>query len=365
VTFVVLDVKPRFAPYFIKQSIKAFDEANLNEALMYSKIAARLDPLEPQVHYMLGEIYARRQIYGIAIKEHKKALELNPLFPKAYFSLGQIYLEMRRYQEALDELQKLLNIDPANREAKELIGSIKHLYSLQLINNAIDSYQQGRRDEARRFLQIAYNVRYSHLYNLFEIINMYAANAKSDKLINSWGKILRLDPKYKLAYSLLGDIYLENTEYKKAKDAYRKFLDIEPNDASIHHNLAVAYNRLKMYDEAIDEFRIALSLIPDNPNIIYGLALTYKDKKMYEEAINLFKYLLRSGYDFTYAYLDIAQIHKEMGEIQNAKNTIQEVIKLCNEKLTKDPNNTIYRIVLDKARAQLKEYESAKDSSAK
>ena len=363
--FVVVESKPRFAPYFINKSTNAFEKGNINESLMYSNIAVRLDPLEPQVHYILGEIYARRQIYGVAIKEYKKTLELNPMFSKSYYRLGQIYLKMKRYKEALTELDKALKITPENQQAKELIESAKHMYTMKLINNAIEAYQGGERKAARELLETAFEVRYARMYNLFEIANIYKKKSEEDKLINSLEKILRLDPKYRVAYRLLGDIYLENTEYKQAKDSYKKFLSIDPNDASIHYNLAVVYNRLKMYDDSMNEFRIALSLIPDNPNIIYGLASTYKDKQMYEESINLFQHLLTSGYDWPYVHLDIAQIYKETGKNQDAIKQLNEAIKLCEEKLLQDSNELVHKITLDKATVQMKNYKNTKESESK
>jgi len=363
--FVIIELKPKLAPYFVNKSVTEFEKGNLSESLIYSNIAVQLDPLEPRVHYILGEIYASRQIYGVAIKEHKRTTELNPMFYKSHYALGQIYLKMKRYDDALMELKKVLKIAPANQQAKELIESAKYIYALELINNATDAYQKGERKDARELLQIASEMRRSHMYNLFEISNIYKKKAETDKLINSLEKILRLDPKHRLAYRLIGDIYLENEEYKKAKDSYKKFLSIEPNNASIHYNLAVVYNRLKMYDDSINEFRIALSLIPDNPNIIYGLASTYKNKEMFEEAMNLFEYLLKSGYDFPYLLLDIAEIYTETGKDQDAEAKIKEAIKLCEERLSQDSNELIYRITLDKALTQMKDYEDTKESKAK
>ena len=108
----IIALKQKFAPYFISKSISAFDKGDLNESLIYSNIAVRLDPLEPQVHYILGEIYNRRQIYGIAIKEHKRAVELNPMLYKSHYSLGQIYLKINRYKDAFEVSKEALKIQP-------------------------------------------------------------------------------------------------------------------------------------------------------------------------------------------------------------------------------------------------------------
>lgn len=69
-------------------------------------------------------------------------------------------------------------------------------------------------------------------------------------------RVLKIDPDYKDAYILLGDIYRESGLYPEAIRQYRKGVRIDLMDRNVHYKLALSYWNIGNYIEAAREFNI-------------------------------------------------------------------------------------------------------------
>ena len=353
--FIILQVKPSLAPFFINKGIEGFEKNNFNESLFYLKIASFLNPNEPVIHLKLAQIYHNKRLFYRAIQEYKKSLKLNEKFSDSSLGLANTYIEIGQHDEAILALNKALGFNPDDQKIKDLAELAKYDYTQYQINRAANAYTKKQQDEAREFLKSASELKPNFLFNLFVVENILTKNDSENKGIAALERIAKMDPDYRVAYRLLGDSWLENLEYKKAIDAYEKYLAIEPNDAAIHNNLAVCYHRLGLLDKSIEQYRIALSLLPDNINVIYGLASSYRHKDMHEEAINLYDHLLKLDPSLPYAYVELAEIYKNTEKLNEAKEKLEEAIDIATKNLQKDPADKISKIILDKTTASLEE----------
>jgi tetratricopeptide (TPR) repeat protein len=105
-------------------SKKAEAEKYYNQALTILQTDARERPEDPDVHYMLGNVYADMQQNSQAVSAYEKALALNPRYTRAQFNIAVIRLNENNKAAALERYTSLLTSDKVLAERlKKLIDS--------------------------------------------------------------------------------------------------------------------------------------------------------------------------------------------------------------------------------------------------
>jgi len=84
--------------------------------------AVELEPLIPQAHYLLGELYAFRGDGEKAAAELKQEIGLNPASAMAYYKLGDAYSRMGQWAKAIPALQKSVWLNATNSGPYILLG---------------------------------------------------------------------------------------------------------------------------------------------------------------------------------------------------------------------------------------------------
>ncbi len=146
------------------------------EAFSEMRRAQELDPLTPLWPAWLGWQHWWTGQYEEAIAEARKSLEVNPNFPWGLHVLGGVYAEKAMYEEAIAAHQKAAASSPALRwalgytyavagrrdEARKVAAELKkqvtpmNAWGLAEIYTAL-----GEKDEAFRWLEVAYERRFS------------------------------------------------------------------------------------------------------------------------------------------------------------------------------------------------------------
>jgi tetratricopeptide (TPR) repeat protein len=101
----------------------ALKAGRLDEAEREFAEAVMIDPLVPEAHAGLAQVYHRRGRAEDALREYRAALWSRD-DAALRVSLARLLIEQKRAGEARTELRAALKLDPANREARELLDSI-------------------------------------------------------------------------------------------------------------------------------------------------------------------------------------------------------------------------------------------------
>ncbi|MCH8060779.1 MAG: tetratricopeptide repeat protein, partial [Proteobacteria bacterium] len=112
------------------------NEEQVAQTLVGMLEALQLDPLNPRIHFELGNIYSGLEQWDEARSALKKSLELEPAQPNAYVNLARLSLQKG---DALDYLQLSLGamaVDPVDHELPGMIAS--YLYRLELVEEGDD-----------------------------------------------------------------------------------------------------------------------------------------------------------------------------------------------------------------------------------
>lgn len=94
------------------------------EAINSLKKAIHLDPNNAEMHYKLGQAYARLPCHQEATTEFQEAIRLDPNNGKAYFSLGLIYVNLQNYSDAITKFQETIHRNPKFGEAHFNLGYV-------------------------------------------------------------------------------------------------------------------------------------------------------------------------------------------------------------------------------------------------
>ncbi len=88
-------------------------------------------------------------------------------------------------------------------------------------------------------------------------------------------EVLKTNPENQLAYSYLGDIFLQKKRLDAAMDLYRKALDLNPKSAEDYFRIGQIYYYKKDAQNAIDNFKRAYELNQNIKYSYYHIGLTY------------------------------------------------------------------------------------------
>jgi tetratricopeptide (TPR) repeat protein/TolB-like protein len=102
----------------------ALKVGRLDEAEREFAEAVMIDPLAPEAHAGLAQVYHRQGRAEDAVREYRAALWGRD-DAALRVSLARLFLEQKRSAEARTELRAALKLDPANREARALLDSIE------------------------------------------------------------------------------------------------------------------------------------------------------------------------------------------------------------------------------------------------
>jgi len=149
------------------------------------------------------------------------------------------------------------------------------------------------------------------------------------KALEMGQKALTLDNTTALPYSLLCNVYTLQRQYAKAIEEGKKAIALNPNSADANVHLARALIFADGSEEAILLIQKATRLNPFAPSYYFHLlGHAYCVTGQYGEAISVCKKALSRQPDNMYAHIFLAVAHSSLGRMEEARNEIEEVLKL-------------------------------------
>ena len=158
----------------------------------------------------LGTIYATKNIVEDAETQFHKALELFPHDVLSLFNLGRVYSEKRQYMEAKKYYERLIEVTPDDPIAWYNLAGVY----VELDNPAVSDYNT------------------------------------IDLAIQSYLRVLELDPKHLEASFKLMDIALIHKKTDLAIKVMEEAVDHNPDEPLAYYNLISTYEKCKMFEQA-------------------------------------------------------------------------------------------------------------------
>lgn len=157
---------------------------------------------------------------------------------------------------------------------------------LSQFNSGVAFYNQKEFSKAIQTYQkvIALNPTFVEAYNNLGII--YQTIGDVDKAFGAFQKATEINPSYQKGYNNLGILLLVEGRCQEALQAFNKALDINPNNIESHINLGILFKKKGQWDEAIDSYKKALEIDPLHKETHYNIALLYEQLENLDLAIS-------------------------------------------------------------------------------
>lgn len=176
-----------------------------------------------------------------------------------------------------------------------------------------------------------------------------------ENAINTFRKVLELDPNYALAHSSLGYIYLRRGNVELAGASFDRALQLDENLAVAHNGRGLVLARDDpTRQRALVSFRQALELEPEYLDAFYNLGITLAQLEDYNGARQALEQVLSRDPDFS-------DVHYQQGVIASKSRDFDLAEQEFVEQYRRDPNHRENRLELGRVYYLTERYAEAED----
>jgi tetratricopeptide (TPR) repeat protein len=205
----------------------------------YEKVV-ELSPEKVEVYKILANLYVKNDQLEDAIDAYEKVVELDPQDKSAQQTLAQLYRTTGQEDAALERMEKALELDPENTKLMSTLGKayydrgentkaivklktlLKHtpddVLAMEYLGGALQNEQKYR--EAIKTYKRIIELKPDHKKVLTDIATCYKELGDFPIARSYTQKALKIDPKYGLAFIVLGEVY--ETAVEKCMDQRAK-----------------------------------------------------------------------------------------------------------------------------------------------
>ena len=162
------------------------------------------------------------------------------------------------------------------------------------------------------------------------LVNHYNAG-KYLYVIREVQTLLKKVPNNPFLMNLLGSAFQNINELDYAKETFLRITKIDPKNISAYNNLGNVLKNQKNYSSAFEHYFKALELNPNYSKTILNLGNLNFELNKYGKAIELYKKALMIENKLTLAHYNLGLAYQSLGEFDNAKKHLQELLNQVPE----------------------------------
>ena len=276
-------------------------------------------------NFTMGHIYEQQyeatssaEYATKAIEAYKKAYALDPKSQVIGERLAEMYWKAQRIHDAVAEAQDILKRDPDNVQSRRLLGRI-YLRSLgdvnagnaqsETVSRAIEQYREINRLDP------------SDTESALWLARLYRLKNEHDKAEQVLRSILRTDPENEPAVEQLTQLLMDEGKSPEAVTLLEGITARSPSPVLLDL-LGDAHTQAHELPKAEEAYRKAAELDPSEPSHQRGLGQTLLAEEKYAEALKVYQKLSDVMPDDSDVYLRIAQIYRELHQLDKAEENL-------------------------------------------
>lgn len=166
--------------------------------------------------------------------------------------------------------------------------------------------------------------------------------------ITFYRELIARNPGCWMAYSNLGNVYLEANESDAAIEAFKETLKFRPNFADVRSNLGAAYSQAGRFEEAVAYYESALKLKPDLAEARNNLGSALVRLGRWDEAIAQYRQALRLNPTYEEAHNNLGYALAQTGHPDEAIAEYRRALQLKPDYV--DARNNLGNVLLTQGR---------------
>src|SRR5437016_519444 len=276
---------------------------------------------EAYYNFTIGHIYEQQyeatsnaEYATKAIEAYKKAYVLDPKSQVIGERLAEMYWKAQRIHDAVTEAQEILKRDPDNVQSRRLLGRI-YLRSLgdvsagsgqsETVGRAIEQYREINRldpsdTESALWLARLYRLKNEHDKAEHVLKSILKSDPENEPAVEQLTQLLMDQGKSAEAVTLLegitahspspvlldllGDAHTQTHELEKAEEAYRKAAELDPAELSHQRGLGQTLLAEEKYSEALKVYEKLSDVMPDDSDVYLRIAQIYRELHQLDKA---------------------------------------------------------------------------------
>ena len=212
---------------------------------------------------------------------------------------SEILLKEMRTSESLPLAAKAFRLDSTDLH-------IRYIYASSLVNRVERTTADV--EIAQKHLVYITRKEPANKEALMDLATTYTIQGEYDRSFKTLNEILRIDKKYRDAYSMKGMNYRALGNDKLAKSSFETAVQQDPEFFMGYLQLAWLYSESNEYNRALEYFRTAATLEPTSTDALYGLAYSLQETQKYPEALSEYRHLIEIDNDYYLAFFNQAYI---------------------------------------------------------
>ena len=197
-----------------------YDDDNYGEAIKYLNSAAKEEPANAEIPYLIAHSYSDMMNYKLAIPYFKKAIELDSSKGFWIYEMGLICYAMHADQDALKYI--LLAAEKGYKRDNDYLENLGIAY-----------LNVGKLDEGVKILAEILAKRPSDMNILNMIAEAYYYKGKYQQAIDYWDRILEYDKESASSLYMIGMAYQKKGEKEKGVALCDKAIEMDPALANL------------------------------------------------------------------------------------------------------------------------------------
>src|ERR1700719_3678655 len=318
---------------------------------------------EAYYDFTMGHIYEQQyeatsnaEYATKAIEAYKKAYALDPKSQVIGERLAGMYWKAQRIHDAVAEAQGILKRDPDNVQSRRLLGRI-YLRSLgdvsagngqpETVNRAIEQYREINRldpsdTESALWLARLYRLKNEHDKAEQVLKSILKSDPENEPAVEQLTQLLMDQGKSSEAVALLegitahspspvlldllGDARTQTHELAKAEEAYRKAAELDPSELSHQRGLGQTLLAEEKYSEARKVYQKLSDVTPDDSDVYLRIAQIYRELHQLDKAEeNLVKARQYAPGSLEVMYNE-AMIYESQGRFDDAIRVLSDAV---------------------------------------
>ncbi|MDH5657394.1 MAG: tetratricopeptide repeat protein [Spirochaetia bacterium] len=288
-------------PALVNLAIAEQKMGNLEDAKGRIAEAEKLDPDNPKISIISGNLMAAGLDLDAAVKKYKSGIENSDKDPFLHFNLALSLLRSGKYDEAVLYFSKTIEMagpgeiaakshahlgqiyfsrgnfemaaDHLNQAVKLVPDHGRYLYNLGIV------YLNLRQpDRAEDFFKKALDAGAGDAVVFRSLAHAFRDLKEPSLAVRSLEKALYRNPEDMESWFLLGKIYEEESDLNSAAEAYKKIVNMTAGDSYTRDaliKLGGVYTELERYNEAFEVYQKAVQIDPGSIQARYGLGKVY------------------------------------------------------------------------------------------